>query len=161
VLYFCKWLPVLLKLWNSETPLTVHYIGVPLFIQTQYTIAEVSFIITHNYTATQTLHTTACTKTYRDNLDLIGGLRWAEMSAIMFNGFITSVKAIATSVAVPVSSTYLFCTFYWTDNIASITAPHYTQAFTTATHHSTHTVTAFSKTWAVCQSDATLYLATT
>ena len=80
-----------------------------------------------------------CTKTYRDNLDLICGLRWAEMSAIMFNGFITSIEAIAASVAVPVSTTYLLCTFYWADNIAPITAPYYAQAFTTATYHSTHT----------------------
>jgi len=74
--------------------------------------------------------------TYWDNLDLIGRLRWAEMSAIMFHGFVTSVETIATAVAMPVCSTYLLRAFYWTDDITPITAPHYTQAYVQQTHWS-------------------------
>jgi len=50
------------------------------------------------------------------------------MSAIMFDRFISPVEAVATSVAVPVRSTYLLRAFYWADDITAITAPHYTQA---------------------------------
>jgi len=51
------------------------------------------------------------------------------VSAIMLDGFISPVEAIATSVAVPVGSTYLLCAFYWTDDVTSITTSHYTQTF--------------------------------
>jgi len=59
------------------------------------------------------------------------------MSAIMFDGFVSPVEAIATSVTVPVSSTYFLCAFYWTNNITLITAAHNTQTCAQQTQHST------------------------
>jgi len=66
------------------------------------------------------------TETYRDDLNLISCLRRAEVSAIVLDGFVASVKAVATSIAVPVSSTNLLCAFYRANDVTSITTPYNT-----------------------------------